>query len=327
MIVTVTPNPALDLTYALADAVDADVDVHRATASTLEASGKGVNVSRALANAGVPTCAVFPAGGAVGRTLVELLDDGGVACRVVPQAGETRINTSALAPTGGTVKVNGPGAALTLAEREGLLRETAVALEEATAGAGGDRPWLAVCGSLPPGTDAALIADLVALAHRHGAVCAVDASGDALAAAVHAGADLVAPNRFELAEVSAAARAAHSLDELATAAAALSRESAAAVLVSLGRDGALYTDGRNTLHGWAPPLVPVNTAGAGDALLSGWLSGRGAPASRLARAILWGRSACLAAATVDPAPGSGDPTEITVSDLARTVLASPSSDE
>jgi 1-phosphofructokinase len=313
VIVTVTPNPALDLTYSLTDAVGADVDVHRATSSSLEASGKGVNVSRALANAGVATCAVFPAGGAVGRALVELLGDDGVACRVVRQSGETRINTSALSPGGTTVKLNGPGAALTPAEREGLLHETALALEDATDAA---QPWVAVCGSLPPGVDAALIADLVALAHRHGAKCAVDASGDALVAAVRAGADLLAPNRFELAEIAPAARAATSIPELAAAAATLCEESAAEMLISLGRDGALFTDGRRMLHGWGPPLVPVNTAGAGDALLSGWLSGRGSAEHRLARAIAWGRSACLAGSTVDPSPGTGDSAELVVRDLA-----------
>ena len=47
-------------------------------------------------------------------------------------------------------------------------------------------------------------------------------------------------------------------------------------------------------------MTPVNTAGAGDALLSGWLGGAGAPAERMARAIRWSRAACLAPTTVAP---------------------------
>lgn len=306
MIVTVTPNPALDLTYVLPDT--AVGDVHRAVRSTLEASGKGVNISRALANAGVPTCAVLPAGGPAGRALAELLDDDGVDHRVVPQIGETRINTSALRPGGETVKLNGPGAVLTDAECDALLAATTRALQQGAV-------WLAVCGSLPPGAGAQLIVDLVEIAHRHGAKCAVDASGEALTAALRAGADLLAPNRFELAEVSDRAGAAGSIDELGEAALLLSRETGATLLVSLGRDGALYTDGARVLHGWGPALTPLNTAGAGDALLAGWLVSDADPSARLARAITWGRSACLAETTVDPHPGEGDAAPITLRDI------------
>lgn len=308
MIVTVTANPALDLTYALPAIADGEADVHRATRSTLEASGKGVNVSRALTNAGVPTCAILPAGGPAGRALAELLDDDGVAHRIVLQSGETRVNTSALRPGGETVKLNGPGATLTRAECAGLLRETTLALEQGAV-------WLAVCGSLPPGVGAQLITELVELAHRYEVKCAVDASGEALAAALNAGADLLAPNRFELAEVSALAKTAASIDELGEAALALSCETGSALLVSLGRDGALFTDGRRVLHGWGPPLTPLNTAGAGDALLAGWLVDDTDPSVRLSRAIAWGRSACLAETTVDPRPGEGDAAPVTLRDI------------
>jgi 1-phosphofructokinase len=314
VIITVTPNPGLDLTYTLPEVPDADVDVHRATSSTLEASGKGVNVSRALAKIGVPTCAVLPAGGPTGRYLAELLDDDRVPHRITQQAGETRVNTTALRPGGVTLKLNGPGGALSSAEQESLLHETTLALEEARGVAKG-AVWVAICGSLPPGVGSQLVVDLIDLAHRYGAKCAVDASGDALTAALSAHADLLAPNRLELAEVSPSAQTTDSLEDLADAARALSLETRTALLISLGRDGALYTDGRQILHGWGPALTPVNTAGAGDALLAGWLSTDADATVRLDRAINWGRSACLAATTVDPAPGKGDSTQVTIVDL------------
>jgi 1-phosphofructokinase len=314
VIITVTPNPGLDLTYTFPAASDADVDVHRATSSTLEASGKGVNVSRALAKVGVPTCAVLPAGGPTGRALVELLDDDGVSHRITHQAGETRVNTTALRPGGVTLKLNGPGGELSAAEQESLLQATSRALEEARESAEGT-VWVAVCGSLPPGVGTQLVVDLVDLAHRYGAKCAVDASGDALTAALSARADLLAPNRLELAEVSPAAHTTDSVEELADAARALSLETRAELLISLGREGALYTDGRQVLHGFGPPLTPINTAGAGDALLAGWLSTEAQAGTRLARAISWGRSACLAATTVDPDPGKGDTAPVTILDL------------
>lgn len=316
MIITVTLNPALDLTYTFAEASDHDVDVQRATKSSLEASGKGVNVSRALAKVGTLTCAVLPAGGSTGRALVELLADDGVSCRVTRHEGQTRVNTTALRPDGVTVKLNGPGAPLSRAEQDGLLGETEAALHDAR----GQRDvWLAVCGSLPPGVDSRLIADLIELAHRCGAKCAVDASGDALAVALDAGADLLAPNRRELADVSPSAPAAGPIEGLADATRALSLKTGAELLVSLGADGALHTDGRHVIYGAGPALIPVNTAGAGDALLAGWLAGDGEPRERLARAIAWGRSACLAETTVDPAPGTGDSAQIRIVDVSANV--------
>jgi 1-phosphofructokinase len=311
VIVTVTPNPSLDLTYSLLGALDEDV--HRATSSTLEASGKGVNVSRALVRAGLPTTAVLPAGGATGRYLTELLRDEGVSFEASAQAGATRINTTALRQDGPTLKFNGPGEGMSAGERTALLAATTRALDDAR---GEPCLWLAVCGSLPPGADGSLVTDLVAIAKSYGASCAVDASGHALSAAMSSGADLVAPNRRELAEVEAGIEPeGDDLEAFAHAARELALARGTSLLISLGSEGALYADATHLVHGWAPPLTPVNTAGAGDALFAGWLSADGDIPSRLKRAITWGRSSCMAPTTVDPTPGRGDVTPITVRDL------------
>jgi 1-phosphofructokinase len=312
-VITVTPNPGLDLTYTLPDEGPGDVEVHRATHSTLEASGKGVNVSRALRAVGVPTCAVLPAGGPTGRYLVELLDDEQVSHRVVPQEGDTRVNTTMLSPDGKTTKVNGPGAFLKADERDALVTATRQALEDARGPR--EETWVAVCGSLPPGVTADLVTELVELAHAFGAKCAVDVSGDALSAALESRADLVAPNRDELAAVVDGRLAGGGLQEVSGVARALSAETTSHLLVSLGRDGALYSDGERVLHGTARPLVAVNTAGAGDALLAGWLSTAGDARSRLATAVGWGRSACLSPTTVDNPPGGRDTEPVVVSSL------------
>jgi 1-phosphofructokinase len=311
MIVTLTLNPGLDLTYSLTESSVGEVDVHRAATATLEASGKGVNVSRALHINGVRTIAVLPLGGSTGHHLSELLDTEGVAHRSVPQEAATRVNTTIALSGGRTAKVNGPGGRLTGADLEALKVEVAAALRDVT---DHDEVWLAVCGSLPPGVDPAVVGEFVALAHAHGARCVLDASGEALAAAISAGADLLAPNRLELAEVDPRAAAADSLEDLAAAAADIARDTGAALLVSLGEGGALFTDGDVVVHGHGPALTPVNTAGAGDALLGGWLAGAAVPSDRMRRAIRWGRAACLSPSTVAAAPTDppGPVDEITV---------------
>jgi 1-phosphofructokinase len=312
-VITVTPNPGLDLTYTLPVAGGQVADVCRASHSTLEASGKGVNVSRALHAVGVPTCAVLPAGGPTGRYLAELLDDDHVSYRLVPQEGDTRVNTTVLRPGGETVKLNGPGGALSSAEQEHLLSVTRRAVEDALARF--EETWVAVCGSLPPGVDPHLVTELVELAHSLGARCAVDASGDALEAALHAHADLVAPNRDELAHVVDGGLDTASLQEVARVALSLCVDTGTHLLISLGRDGALYADGEGVLRATAAPLTPVNTAGAGDALLAGWFATTGDARSRLAEAVRWGRSACLSATTVDSRPGLRDTEPVIVTSV------------
>ena len=304
MIVTLTLNPALDLTYTVTESSVGGVDVHRATTATLEASGKGVNVSRALHTNGVETVAVVPLGGSTGHHLAELLALDGVRHRIVAQQAVTRVNTTIAAGDGHTAKVNGPGGRMSDEDLVRLTEEVAAALGRLPSG---EEAWLAVCGSLPPGLDPSVVGEFVALAHVHGAGCAVDASGPALTAAIEAGADLLAPNRLELAEVDPTAATATSVDDLAAVTAEIARERGTSLLVSLGRDGALFTDGDVVVRGHGPALTPVNTAGAGDALLSVWLAHAGAPTDRMARAIRWSRAACLAATTVaPPLPDSPD---------------------
>lgn len=306
MIVTVTPSPSLDLTYTLPD--DSMAEVNRTTRATLEASGKGVNLSRALVQAGVPTVAVVAVGGSTGHQLLELLHANKVSHRHVTVEGDTRINTTILRPAS-TSKFNAPGGAMTPSQVAALLSVCGDALDEA---ASDDyaRSWLAVCGSLPPGADHGLIADLVRLAADRGVPCAVDTSGSSLSAALTAGADLVAPNVSELAEISPRVRRAldANLESIASATATFAAESGCAVLLSCGESGAIWTDGAVTLHGHGPDITPVNTAGAGDALLAGWLAEPGGTyatgieelSRRLARAVAWGSAACLSASTVCP---------------------------
>ena len=316
MIVTVTPSPSLDLTYVLPAALDPATEVHRARSSSIEASGKGVNVSRALARTGVPTVAVLPVAGATGRQLLDLLDADAVPHRAVEQSGMTRVNTSVLQP-GRTTKVNAPARPPTTAETDMLVAATAGALAHAREADPGSAHWLAVCGSLAGGRAEDVLRRLVAAAHAAGARCAVDTSSGALAAAVRAGADLLSPNAVELADLvgpdqAFAARDGVDPGIVADVAAGVARSFGGQLIVSLGRQGAVWTDGVEARHAAGPSVAPQNTAGAGDALLAGWLAGPvgAGPSSaesgeqgeqRLARGVAWGAATCLSPGTVAPA--------------------------
>lgn len=310
MIVTVTLNPSLDLTYVLVERTLGKVDVHRARTSSVEASGKGVNVSRTLHRAGVATVAVLPVGGGTGQHLDDLLTAEGVEHVSVPVRGETRINTSLLLASGQTIKVNGPGTPLSGGDLDQLLGILGSVLN--TLDQEGEDRWVALCGSLPPKLSPEVVGEFVDLAHRHSARVAVDVSGPPLDAALRAGADLLAPNSLELGELVGANLSSAGVPAVARAAADLAKGGGTELLVSMGSEGAVYTNGRRILHGTGPVLAPVNTAGAGDAFLAGWFAASGTPETRMARALAFGRSACLSPNTVDRAPGTRGVDGITV---------------
>ncbi|MGB7449743.1 MAG: 1-phosphofructokinase family hexose kinase [Ornithinimicrobium sp.] len=317
MIVTVTLNPSLDLTYGLRESALGEVDVHRARTATIEASGKGVNVSLTLQRVGTPTVAVVLLGGGTGQHVSELLEQEGVEHAAVPVDGQTRINTSLLLPTGETTKVNGPGPTVSPHDLEVFSRELRHTLDAVR---GEDERWLALCGSFPPGAGEELVTEVIEVGHRRGFRCVVDVSGAPLRRALLDGADLLAPNAAELASLVPGEVDLREPGALAQAAHELARSHHTTLLVSLGSGGALHTDGTLMVHGNGPVLTPVNTAGAGDAFLSGWLAHPGEPISRMSRAMAFGRSACLSPLTVDRTPGRHATDGITVSAVSPSSL-------
>jgi 1-phosphofructokinase len=283
MIVTLTPNPSLDRTLFLDTFVRGGVN--RCMGTLVEPSGKGVNVALALHNHGAKVLAVLPVGGPAGEQLVHMLDSAGLPYRAVPIAGLIRTNVSLIETDGTTTKVNEPGPSLAEEETANLIR-TAL-----SACAPGD--WLAICGSLPDGFSDPDLVETVRIAQSAGLRVAVDTSGPTLTAALAAAPHLVKPNAHELAETTG--QAISTIGDVIAAAEMVRAEGVAAVLVSLGRDGAVLVEESGALFGHSADVNVVNTAGAGDAFLAGYLAAEGnlrdTPADRLARALRWGATA------------------------------------
>ena len=271
MIVTVTPNPSIDRTIQI-DRLDRGRMI-RARAATSEAAGKGLNVSLALATEGIDTSAVLPLAADSATVYLRLLADA-VPITAVPVQGATRVNVSLVEPDGTVTKVNEPGPQLGPDDVEAIL-----AAASAVAGSG----WIVGCGSLPPGAPVDFYARLAALGSEERRI-AVDTSGEALGAAVCAGTALVKPNTAELEEL--VGRPLATIGDVIAAARELIERGAHAVLVSLGPDGALLVDARSASHAEASIDDVVNTVGAGDALLAGFLAAGGG-SDALGNAIAW----------------------------------------
>ena len=315
MIVTVTTNPGIDRTYRVPELQLGEVN--RARGEHAEASGKGVNVTRVLHAAEARTCALLTSGGVEGRHLTALLEQEGIACRAVAVSEPTRTNINILDSEGCTTKVNGPGSPLSTEDSSSLLAELDSLAVQAS--------WVVCSGSLPVGTDPTLQRDLIETARARGAKVAVDASGAALNAAVEAKPDLVTPNSFELAEL--VGRDLPDLSAVREAAREISATIEGQVLVSMGSEGALCVSGPRAWLATPAPIEPVSTAGAGDALLAGWLfedqrqESAADIAACLARGVAWGTAACRLAETAGNVAPLADPGAVTIHILPEVSTA------
>ncbi|MER5484987.1 1-phosphofructokinase [Streptomyces sp. NPDC002812] len=316
MILTVTPNPSLDRTYEV-PSLDRG-EVLRATTDRVDPGGKGVNVSRAVAAAGVRTTAVLPLGGTPGTMIAELLGAQGVDVTAVSIAGQTRSNISLAEPDGTLTKINAAGPALT-PEESALLLETVRTCS-------GGAAWIACCGSLPRGLSPEWYADIVTRAHAADARIALDTSGPALLAALPARPDVIKPNASELA--AAVGRPLATLGDVLKAAEELRSLGAGAVLASLGADGQLLVSEEGTYYGTAPVSSVRSNVGAGDASLAGFLIAGGTGPAALASALAHGAAAVQLPGSAMPAPSDLRPDAVHITqDLPLDLPLSETSDE
>lgn len=315
MILTVTLNPSIDRTVELAGRLERGAVQRTATAAAEVAAGKGVNVTRVLAAAGVPSRAIVVAD--PDDRFAALLAADGVDAVHVPVGSPVRTNLALTEPDGTTTKVNEPGAPLDAPAVDALL---AAVRAEAP-----DADWLVVAGSLPTGASPQLVVDVIRAARsaRPGIRVAVDSSGAPLAAAVaDGGLDLAKPNDEELEELLGLAHGAiDGASAAATAASALVGRGVGTVLLTLGGDGAILADSATVLRATPPPTTVRSTVGAGDASLAGWLiaDARGDDAAgRLRQAVAHGSAAAAMPGTGFPAPADADASRVDVGPIDRS---------
>ncbi len=294
MIVTLTPNPSLDRTITVDELLVGEV--HRAHGLHIDAGGKGVNVSRALAANGLRTVAVLPASGAPAVEFASRLYADGVPHNFIALDGAVRTNITIVDAEGVTTKINEQGRVSTAADAKAMLD----AVDRHIVGA----TWLVGCGSLPPGIDGSLYVGLIERARAQGVRVAIDTSGTALRKAVAASPDLIKPNHEELEEL--VRRPLPTLNDVLEAARGLVADGIVAVVVSLGEHGALAVDATHAVHASAVVSQPQSTVGAGDCLLAGLLAAIDTGASladALASGVRWGAAAVALPGSTVPAPG------------------------
>ncbi|MBO9058412.1 1-phosphofructokinase [Curtobacterium flaccumfaciens pv. flaccumfaciens] len=325
MILVVTPNPAVDVTYRVAE--QRIGETQRVLEVQRRPGGKGLNVGRVLAATGVPTHAVLPLGGDGGRWIAHALDDLGLAHTDVAVRGETRTTVTVVDDLAHPTMFGEPGPVLNPDEWDAVTTAVETLLDCDVGDVGDTRGTadappaaaLVVSGSLPRDTDPTVVARWVTAARRRGVLSVVDCSGTALLAAASAGATVCKPNREELLEATGT-------DDERSGALRLLGLGATVVVVSRGSDGIAAHTAEHVLEVPAVPGISGNPTGAGDAATAGLVSvlvdvlvGAGLPGpdgsvpapddATLLRA-LWSAAAHGAAAVLQPVAGVVDPADV-----------------
>lgn len=260
-IATVTPNPALDVTYTVSGLEVGSEN--RVTGVVSRPGGKGVNTANVLARLGSEVLVLGLTGGRSGLELRDQLADRGVPADLTTIAGDTRRTVAVVdARSGQTTLFNEPGPVVSPTEWASLL--------ESVTRAGACARVVTISGSLPRGLEIDAYAQLVVAARSDGGArlsVIVDTSGPALAAACEAEPDLVKPNTAELAAVFP------DLPDTAARAGELLRLGARAVAVSSGSEGLRVLTPVFTVRGRLPRALEGNATGAGDAVVAAFAWG------------------------------------------------------
>ncbi len=307
MIITVTPNAALDVTYEV-DTLTPHTS-HRVRSVNERAGGKGVNVASVLASRGYAVLVSGCAGGTTGAQIRSDLDARNLAHSFARSQGEARRTLTVVSNSEGDATVfNEPGPTQSPAVWPAFLDhlEHLVAAESATV--------VVLSGSLPPGFPVDGYAQMVPLCQGAGARVILDADGEPFRRGLAAGPDLIKPNQLELA-------AATGVDEPELGVAALCALGARDVVVSAGPNGLTWyaTDG-TVVHARLEVSLDGNPTGAGDALVAALAAGMAAGRRRddvVRDAVAWS-----AAAVLQPVAGvvsSNDISQLEKRTLVRVV--------
>ena len=261
-ILTITLNPALDLTVRVPHLEPGEVN--RSQALLSHAAGKGLNVAQVLADLGHSLTVSGFLGEDNQQAFNALFARRGFADAFIRVPGETRSNIKLAEDDGRVTDINGPGPHVNDLAQHALLDK----LDHIAA----SHDAVVVAGSLPRGVSAQWLRELVLRLKALGCKVILDTSGEALKEGLRAGPWLVKPNAEELSE--ALGRPVSSVESQVAAATELQILGISHVVISHGADGVnWFCRGTQPLQAVPPKVRVASTVGAGDSLLAGMVHG------------------------------------------------------
>ena len=275
MIHTVTFNPCLDYIVRLDDLRLGEVN--RVTYENILPGGKGINVSIVLKNLGHENRALGFVAGFTGAEIAARLEGHGVTADFIEVTeGMSRINMKVKAHE--ETEINGIGPNILPADVDALFSK----LDEIAPG-----DTLVISGSVPAVLPDDMYQRIMARLEGRGIRIVVDATRDLLVKVLPYHPFLIKPNNHELGEIYGVTL--RTKDEVIPYAKKMHEAGARNVLVSMAGEGAvLVTENGDVLTSEAPKGTVVNSVGAGDSMVAGFLCGYIEGEGDCERAFRWG---------------------------------------
>ena len=267
MIYTVTLNPSLDYIVEVKNLTLGATN--RTSFEQMLPGGKGLNVSFVLKNLGFDTTALGFLAGFVGEEIERRVAETGVVTEFKKLAeGCSRINMKVRNVDG--TEVNGMGPEIPAEQVEQLMKRLELLQAE---------DILVLAGSIPSSMSAGVYSDIMKRlcangteAANAGPLVVVDAAKNQLLHVLPYRPFLIKPNQHELGELFGVTITTR--EEAVPYAKKLKEQGARNVLVSMGGLGAVLMDEEGGIHlSEAPEGVVVNSVGAGDSMVAGFLAG------------------------------------------------------
>ena len=261
MIYTVTFNPAIDYVAQLPGALQLGV-INRNSAEAFQFGGKGINVSNVLTALGFDSTALGFIAGFTGDGLEKGLQEMGLDTRFIRvQQGMTRINVKIKAME--ETEINGLGPVITQVDMDALYNQ----LDGLQPG-----DTLVLSGSIPACLPSDTYEAIMAHLQNRGIQIVVDATRELLVNVLKYHPFLIKPNNHELGEIFG--KELPTDTEIVDCAKKLQDMGGRNILVSMAGDGALLLDEHGNCHRTGCPKgTVVNSVGAGDSMVAGFLAG------------------------------------------------------
>ena len=260
MIYTVTFNPAIDYVVHFDHLRPGEINRNRS--EEFQFGGKGINVSNVLRTLGFDTVALGFVAGFIGEGFEKGLAEMGLKTDLIHvKEGMTRINVKIKADE--ETEINGIGPVIAPEDMEQLYAK----LDAITA-----EDVLVLSGSIPACLPGDTYERIMARLDGRGIPIAVDATKELLLNVLKYRPFLIKPNNHELGEIFG--KVLKTDAEIAACARKLQEMGGRNILVSMAGDGALLLDEAGNTHRIGCPKGKVlNSVGAGDSMVAGFLAG------------------------------------------------------
>lgn len=262
MIYTLTYNPSIDYLIYLDELSIGKLN--RMRRETYFYGGKGINVSQVLKELGVDNTALGFVAGFTGWEIENGLQSMGCKTDFVHlPSGHTRINIKIHDIN--ETEINAPGPVIDAISMRALYEKLEMIGKD-------DTLILAGAVSSQMGNDS--FASLLAELPFRDTKIILDTTGESLLNSLAYHPFMIKPNLTELSDLFHEDYSSSDIDKIVMAAGQLQKRGARNVIVSLGEDGAVMLDENGKVYNrTAPSGIVVNTVGAGDSMVAGFVAG------------------------------------------------------